>query len=182
MISQEPVSIANIHQTILNLKNVKNMADSYIPKLSLIKEQSDYKSVKINSPISGAEYCRQFFASDLLIYESFFILLLNAANHTIGYAKISQGGCVGTVVDVKIIAKYCVDSLAGGVILCHNHPSGNTQPSKSDIEITDLVKKTLRLFNCDVIDHIILTESDFLSFANEGLLLSPNIKEDENDD
>lgn len=66
------------------------MADKYIPQITLKKEQSDYKSVKISSSISAAEYCRQFFSFDLTIYESFFILLLNAANHTIGYAKISQ--------------------------------------------------------------------------------------------
>ena len=74
------------------------------------------------------------------IYESVFILLLNRHNNTIGYAKISQGGVTGTVIDVKIIAKYIIDSLASGLILAHNHPSGNTRASSEDINITNKVK------------------------------------------
>lgn len=95
---------------------------------------------------------------------------MNRSNNTIGYAKISQGGVAGTVVDVKIIAKYAIDTLASSVILAHNHPSGNTQPSRADKDITQKIKDSLKLFDISVLDHIILTEDEYFSFADEGLI------------
>ena len=88
----------------------------------------------------------------------------------IGYAKISQGGIVGTVIDATIIAKYCVEALATSVILAHNHPSGGLVPSQQDKDITRKIKDTLKIFDCNVLDHIILTEDSFFSFADEGLM------------
>lgn len=113
---------------------------------------------------------RKFFHEDITIYESFFILLLDRQNKTIGWAKISQGGVAGTVVDPKIVAKYAVDALASGVILCHNHPSGNLKPSVADKEITEKMKKGLGFLDIHLIDHMILTESGYTSFADEGLI------------
>ena len=96
--------------------------------------------------------------------------MLNQANDTIGYAKISQGGVSGTVVDAKIVAKYAVDSMATSVILAHNHPSGNLKPSDRDKQLTKKIKNGLELLDINVTDHIILSSDDFLSFANEGLI------------
>ena len=140
------------------------------PELTIKKNKSDFVSVKISTSKNAVDCMRQFFGDDLEIYESFFMLLLNRANKTVAYVKISQGGCVGTVVDTMLIAKYAIDSLAQSVILCHNHPSGNTEPSDADKHITDKIKQTLSLFECKVIDHIILTADSFYSFADEGLL------------
>ena len=141
-----------------------------IPELSLKLNKSEMIKSKITSSGEAAKICSQFYFDDLEIYESFFILLLNRANNTIGWAKISQGGCVGTVIDSKIIAKYCIDSLAQGVILCHNHPSGNNQQSNEDIEITKRIKQVLQLFDCNVLDHIILTSENYYSLADNGLI------------
>lgn len=139
-------------------------------KLNIVSEEGDsgFNKRKVSSSKIAAEYCRQFFHDDLTIYESFFILLVNRANNTIGYVKISQGGVVGTVVDASIVAKYAIESLASGVILCHNHPSGNTQPSTEDINLTRKIKKGLALFDIAALDHIILTEDDYYSFADDG--------------
>ena len=95
-------------------------------------------------------------------------MLLNRANNTTGFAKISQGGTAGTVVDIKIIAKYAVDSLSPNVIICHNHPSGDKRPSDADLNITRRIKDALLLLDVKLFDHIIITENDFYSFADNG--------------
>jgi DNA repair protein RadC len=136
----------------------------------LKKIQTEFPTVKINSAKDGADFIRNFYGDDLEVFESFFILLLNRQNKTIGYAKISQGGITGTLVDVKLVAKYCVESLASGVILAHNHPSGNLSPSEADKQITKKTVSALNLLDVSVIDHLILTADGFTSFAQEGLL------------
>ena len=136
----------------------------------LRKNQTDFPKMQIQNANDSSEFIKQFYQGDIEIYESFFLLLLNNSNQTIGYAKISQGGVTSTVVDVKIIAKYAVDSLATGIILAHNHPSGNLNPSSADISITNKVKEAMKLFDIAVLDHIILTADSFYSFANNGLM------------
>jgi DNA repair protein RadC len=136
----------------------------------LKKLQSEFPKVRVLSSEKSADFIRQFYQDDIAIYESFFLLLLNRQCQTIGYAKISQGGITGTVVDVRIIAKYAVDSLATSIILAHNHPSGNLRPSEQDILLTNKVKDAMELFDISVLDHIILTEDDFYSFADKGVL------------
>lgn len=136
--------------------------------LSLKKNKTDIKKAAIKSSKDAADYAHQFYFEDLGIYESVFILLLNQSNTTIAYAKISQGGVCSTVVEPAIIAKYAVDTLAKGVILVHNHPSGNLEPSNGDKKITEKVKNTLAIFDCTLHDHIILTEDGYTSFADEG--------------
>ena len=139
-------------------------------EISLKRKKSDYKKVKISKSEDANEYARQFYHDDLTIYESFFIILLNQSNNTIGYAKISQGGVAGTVVDPKLVAKYAIESLAKSVILVHNHPSGNLKASEADKKVTNKINKVLNLFDCQVLDHIILTEREYLSFADSSLL------------
>ena len=100
----------------------------------------------------------------------FYVVMLNNANNTIGYTKISQGGITGTVVDVRLIAKHALECLATSVILIHNHPSGNSKPSSADKLITEKIKHGLALLDIRVLDHIILTENTYFSFADECLL------------
>lgn len=139
-------------------------------ELTLKRNPTDFKRVKIRSSQDSAEYIRNFYSDDLTIFESFFLLLLNHQNNTIGYAKISQGGICGTVVDVRIVCKYAIESLSTRVILCHNHPGGSLQPSGADKAITSKIKQALTLFDVEVLDHIILTENSYFSFADEGIL------------
>jgi DNA repair protein RadC len=136
----------------------------------LKKIQVDLPKVKIESSKGAADFIRQFYGDDIEIYESFFVLMLNRALHTIGYAKISQGGVAGTVVDVRIVAKYAVDSLCSAIILAHNHPSGNLNPSPEDLKITERTKNALSLFDIRVTDHVILTADGYYSFADDGRL------------
>jgi DNA repair protein RadC len=138
-------------------------------RISLKMEKSEFNKVKITSSEEAANYIRQFF-TDIELYESFFLVLLNQANNTIGFVKISQGGIIGTVVDKIIVAKYVIESLARSVVLCHNHPSGNLKPSSQDINITKEIKEGLKLFDVQVMDHIILTADSYYSFAENGNL------------
>lgn len=105
-----------------------------------------------------------------LSHEEFWVLFLNRSNKIIDKQKISQGGLVGTVIDVKIIMKMAIDKLAISIVLCHNHPSGNKQPSQSDILITKKLKQAGEFLEIAVLDHLIVTDDSFFSFADEGML------------
>lgn len=146
------------------MKKYKNTISEY----SLKYTKSKIQKTKVTTSESASNVIRKFYFDDINIYESFFILLLDRANNTAGFAKISQGGTAGTVVDIKIIAKYAVESLSSSVIICHNHPSGNIKPSEADINITKRVKDALLLFDIKLTDHIILSENDYYSFADNG--------------
>ena len=139
-------------------------------KLTLREEKTEYKRSKICSAKDAYNVMKPFFENDMTICESFYILFLNNANNTTGYVKISQGGITATVVDIRIVAKYCVETLSPAVIIAHNHPSGKLQPSHEDIKITKKLKEALNLFDCRVLDHLILTEEGYYSFADEGIL------------
>ena len=139
-----------------------------ISRYKLQVNKTEIEKMQISNSRQAYDYIKQFYSDDIEIYESFYIMLLNRANHVIGYAKISQGGIVGTYVDKKIIFKYIVDSLASGVILAHNHPSGNLKPSNQDIKITNDIKELAKLLDTDLLDHLILSTGGFYSFADEG--------------
>lgn len=143
---------------------------SKLDRYELRKVAEDFPRAKIFGSKDSETYIRQFYFDDIEVYESFFILLLNRNNATIGYAKISQGGVSGTVVDVKIICKYAVESLATSVILAHNHPSGNLTPSDADSQITARVKSALKTLDIQCLDHIILTADSYFSFADNGVM------------
>jgi DNA repair protein RadC len=137
----------------------------------LTKTATDFPRVKITSSNDAHNVIRQYYSGDIEVYESFFILLVDRSNTTVGYAKISQGGIAGTVVDVKIVAKYCLDSLCSGVVLAHNHPSGNLKPSVQDEQITKKIIGALELIDVNVLDHLILTADSYYSFKDEGNIL-----------
>lgn len=105
-----------------------------------------------------------------LPYEEFWILLLNRSNRIIEKHKISQGGISGTIIDVRVILKNAIEKLASSLILCHNHPSGNLQPSESDMKITSKMKEAAKIMDIQVLDHLIVTDSSYFSFADEGIL------------
>lgn len=144
--------------------------DKTIKLFEIKKNESDIPMDKIHTSMDAAKYIKRFYFDNIEVYESFFMLMLNRSNTTVAYAKISQGGTVETVVDSKIIAKYAIDGLASGVILTHNHPSGNTNPSEADKKITAKIKEGLKLFEITVLDHIILAVDSYFSFADDYIL------------
>jgi DNA repair protein RadC len=129
-----------------------------------------YSDFQITRSICASSILREIIGSDMLICESFVCLFISIANKPLGFAKISVGGISATIVDIRLIAKYCIDTLCSAVILGHNHPSGDLQPSKADIVLTDRIKEALAVFSIQVLDHQILTAKEYYSFADEGIL------------
>lgn len=105
-----------------------------------------------------------------LPHEEFWILFLNRSNRVINRMKLSQGGVSGTVTDVRMVMKRAIEYLASGIIVCHNHPSGNLNPSESDTKITQKIKEAGNLMDIQLLDHLIISDKDYYSFADNGLI------------
>jgi DNA repair protein RadC len=105
-----------------------------------------------------------------LQHEEFWVLLLNRANRLIKKKRVSEGGVTGTVADPKIIFKMAVEELASGIIVAHNHPSGNLTASQSDILLTKKLHEAGKLLEVQLLDHVIIAGTKYLSFADEGML------------
>ncbi len=105
-----------------------------------------------------------------LAHEEFWILFLNRSNKVINMMKLSQGGVSGTVTDVRMVMKKAIEYLASGIIVCHNHPSGNLNPSESDTKITQKIKEAGNLMDIQLLDHLIISDKDYYSFADNGLM------------
>ena len=104
------------------------------------------------------------------LVEEFYILLLDRNNHCLGLSRVSQGGISSCLIDPKIVFATSLKSRASGIVLAHNHPSGNLQPSKADIDLTHKLKAGGKLLEIGVMDHLIVTPHRYLSFADEGLM------------
>lgn len=102
--------------------------------------------------------------------EEFKIMLLNRANRVLGIVDISQGGMSGTVVDPKVVFAAALKSAASGIILIHNHPSGNLKPSQADINLTRRLKTGGEILDIKILDHIILTKDGYFSLLDEGII------------
>lgn len=105
-----------------------------------------------------------------LVHEEFWILLLNRANRIISKEQISKGGTAGTVVDAKIVFRIALEKQASSMILCHNHPSGNLRASQADLALTKKLVEAGKQLDIMVLDHLIVTQSGYLSFADEGMM------------
>lgn len=103
-------------------------------------------------------------------HEEFWILMLNKANRVIGKELVSKGGLTGTIADQRVIFKKAIDVSACGLIMAHNHPSGNANPSQADLLLTRKMVEAGKILDIAVLDHLIITEKEYYSFADEGNL------------
>lgn len=103
-------------------------------------------------------------------HEVFAVLFLNRANKINHFEIVSEGGITGTVADPRIILKKALEQEAVSLILCHNHPSGSLKPSKADEELTYKIKEAAKFFDIKILDHVIVSEAGYYSFADEGIL------------
>jgi DNA repair protein RadC len=97
-------------------------------------------------------------------------MLLNRSNRVLGISCISKGGISGTVVDLKIILQTALKANASGLIVSHNHPSGNLTASREDVKVTEKLKSACQLLDLSLLDHLIISEEGYFSFADEGIL------------
>jgi DNA repair protein RadC len=125
-----------------------------------------------NGQIKGSRDAADYLRPEIgdLAYEEFWVLFLNRQNKVIDKRKLSQGGMTGTVIDVRMVLKLALEKHATSMIICHNHPSGNLDPSDADKKITKQMKEAAALMEIPVIDHLIVTQAGYFSFADEGLL------------
>lgn len=144
-------------------------AISIVAAMELGKRRKLAEVIKKES-ISNSQDVFHIFHSILcdLPYEEFWILLLNQSNKIINKIKISQGGISGTITDIRLIMEAALVNKATSLIICHNHPSGNKKPSESDITITEKIKNASNFLDIRLLDHIIIAENDYFSFADEG--------------
>jgi DNA repair protein RadC len=144
---------------------------SIIAALELGRRRRE-SEIAVKQQINGSKDVFEYFHANLsdTQYEEFWLLLLNRANKIIKKVIISEGGISGTVADPKRIFKTAIENNASSIILCHNHPSGNLKPSEADIKLTKKLKEAGALMDISVLDHIIVGEEKFFSFADEGII------------
>jgi len=169
----------NLHElarlTVKDLIKIKGIGEAkaitIVAALELGRRRKELESDE-KPKITGSRDAYDILKADLLDmpHEEFWILLLNRANRVVAKKQISQGGVAGTVADPKIIFKIALETLASGIILAHNHPSGNLTASQADIELTKKLKEGGKLLEICVLDHLILAGQKYFSFADEGML------------
>lgn len=169
----------NLHElarlTVKDLTKIKGIGQAkaltIVAALELGRRRKELESNE-KGKITGSRDAYDLLKADLLdiAHEEFWVLLLNRANRVIRKSQISQGGVAGTVADPKIIFKLALDDLASGVILAHNHPSGNLTASQADLDLTKKLKEAGKLLDIQVLDHIIVAGQKYFSFADEGMM------------
>ncbi|MBC7450459.1 MAG: DNA repair protein RadC [Cytophagales bacterium] len=144
-------------------------AITLVSALELGRRRKETQSF-IKPQVKSSEDVYRYIQSDLmdLSYEEFWILLMNRANRIEKKIRISTGGVAGTIADPKLIFKHALENLASSIILVHNHPSGNNKPSDSDISLTKKMCEAGRFLEIPVLDHVIVCQQNWYSFADEG--------------
>lgn len=184
-------SAVQLAQSILNSveNNLAELSNLSITDLKKFKGIGEAKAISI---IAALEIGKRRLSEDVLIkkkikssedafhvlyaelsdkqYEEFWILMLDRANQVIRKVNISEGGMAGTVADPKKIFKIALELSASSIILAHNHPSNNLKPSQNDIDLTKKLRSAGKLLDMEVLDHLILGNDNYYSFADEGII------------
>ncbi|MEZ4848224.1 MAG: DNA repair protein RadC [Bacteroidia bacterium] len=137
-------------------------------ELARRKNEEDKDSVQINSSKKVAEYIKSKYSDHL--QEIFTVIFLNRNNEIIAEEQLFTGGVSATIIDPRIVFRKAVQYLASSIILAHNHPSGNLQPSNADKDITAKLRDAGKLLDINVLDHLIISYRGYFSFADEGIL------------
>lgn len=162
-------------KSINELKKVKGIGDAKAITIAAALELGRRRqaSEALTKPIIKKSFdIAEFLRAKIKDYnhEVFAVVFLNRSNKINHFEIISVGGITGTVADPKIILKKALENDATSLVLCHNHPSGNLHPSKMDEELTQKIKSAAKFFDIVVIDHIIVSEEGYFSFADEGMM------------
>jgi DNA repair protein RadC len=148
---------------------MKTNYSNLLPEISLKLKKGKIEKITICNSSDCANLFRKIWDKDSLpIYESFIVIFLDRQNKSIGWLKISQGGITGTVTDIRLIFSAALKCLATGLLIAHNHPSGNLKYSEADNAITQKIKEAGKILDINLIDHIILTEENYFSFADNS--------------
>lgn len=161
--------------TVKDLMKVKGIGEAKAITIAAALElgRRRQSAPLLDKPVAkDSEFTAQYIQARLkdLKHEVFGVLFLNRANKITRFEIISEGGITGTIADPRIILKKALDENAVGLIICHNHPSGNLHPSQADKDLTRKIKDAAQLLDIKLLDHIIISESGYFSFSDEGLL------------
>lgn len=165
--------LARMHVSDLEKQKGIGKAKAIVIMSALELGRRRKNSESINRPrITSSGDAFEIIKPDLLdlMHEEFWVIILNRANFVLKKIKISSGGIAGTVADPKLIFRAAIDAYGSSIILVHNHPSGNLKPSQADIQLTKKLKESGNMLEIPVLDHLIFTEKNYFSFADEGLM------------
>ena len=157
-----------VNLKIKGLGEAKAIAIAASLELGIRRQLNPIQQKQVSSSKDVAGYLQN--TLQFLQREVFAILLLNRANRIIHFEIVSEGGITGTIADPRIILKKALEHNATGIILCHNHPSGNLKPSHADEMLTKKIKNAASFLDILVTDHIIVSHEGYFSFADEGML------------
>ncbi|MFZ4543441.1 MAG: RadC family protein [Saprospiraceae bacterium] len=168
----EQLNDASLHTLIRQFKGIGEAKAICIAAAMELGLRRKFTGSKEKIQISSSRDAHHIFAPLLMDiqHEEFWYLLLNRANKVTHREQLSKGGVAGTVVDPKLIFKRALEAQASGIILAHNHPSGNLKPSTQDINLTQQLRSAAKLLDMTVLDHLIIAEDSYFSFADEGML------------
>lgn len=142
-----------------------------ISEISVSYSNDNNNKLKINNSRNSYDILRACWSdSTIELQEEFKILMLNRGNQVLGIYPLSKGGVSSTIVDAKLVFSVALKCNASSIILAHNHPSGNLNPSEIDKKITQKLKKASQYLDIELLDHIIITKDDFYSFSDNGLI------------
>jgi len=149
---------------------MKKRKNAFNEITAVYRKNPNVPSGKINGSTSAAEIARLIWPVDITHREAIVCLMVNNSHQPTGFSTISTGGITSALCDLRILYQNVLISNAVAIILVHNHPSGTLKPSQADIDLTKKVKAAGDILDIKLLDHIILTETSFYSFADEGLL------------
>ena len=169
LIELSKLSISQLQNNFKGIGEAK--AISIIAALELGKRRRS-SEVLIKKKITSSQDAFEIFQSHIsdIQHEEFWVIFISRSNHIIKTCSISEGGMVGTVVDPKKLFKLALENNATSMILGHNHPSGNIQPSEADIKLTKKIKNAGEMLEIMILDHLIIGDEKFYSFADMGNL------------
>lgn len=145
--------------------------DYKVGEVKLSYKPKNISKYKVTSSEDAYKYLLSTYKKGTICYKEYFkVLFLNQANQVLGYTLISEGGLTETTADVRLIFQAALLTNSVALILAHNHPSGNLKPSPEDIILTKQVREASNFMRIKVLDHIILSDTEYYSFADEGML------------
>jgi len=141
-----------------------------LPEIKLRFNRSRFDLGQITKSEDAVQVLKRILGRQIETQEFMTAIFLNRANHPVGFYRHTMGGTGGTILDVKMICGLATKLLASNVILCHNHPSGNTKPSEADITVTRKLREALKTMDITLLDHIIVTRDGQFSMSDQGIL------------
>ena len=188
--NREESAVALSKRILQSVKgNINELAKLYVEKLTEFKGVGDAKAISIITALElgkrrqlevALEKPKITSSKDVanlmqpilgeLEHEEFWVLFLNNSNKVVAKSQISKGGLTATIVDIRLVFKRALEMAAVGIIVCHNHPSGKLQPSNADKQLTQKIKEAGITLDIKLLDHLIITEKSYFSFADEQIL------------